>query len=495
MFSGLTQFLPDIVKSGPIQELTLKIIESKPILEIIETFSAADWKGHHDLLRKHLDKFREAIKASQNREEAIKKIAKMDGLIALPVLMNIIEKIKKVNEARIEELFIKVTGKDMKMTIANDTMRGIIEKELKKNIKTEIETFAYNIKTADLTEEAVRVFMDTLINQFYSSAIRKYNDAAMGNFQPLLRTTLCLIFANILYFESDDRQTTILETGGELKIGIKMQSNFNKPHTIRNPFIIIQHAVKYITTDEITKPLWEEAAVWLEGLHARTFFQLPSDCRNDHDRATGHVKKLEDGSFPFVMGAAQKDDMAFNKNFGVTFYDIAFLHLEASKALQATLKLQEGKTVKVADVIQVKQRETLKLGQLSKIEKDANTVKIPKFVDYLRKYNLDANELEWLNTQYNLIYSGLKSYNTGRMWNRLHAGLFETAIKKVEATSSVVDRVIIVYDLWEELKGGGSDRGSNITTQLLNDSFTSVLRGAQETEDQKIQNTNRQNIK
>lgn len=264
-----------------------------------------------------------------SKEDALNEFKGMNAIISLPVLIAIMEEIKQSNEQEMEAMFLSITGKNLRKSKKSmeETLEGIIGKDIQSFFKKFIEQ--NNI--AEITDKNIEELMEGIADDFSENQFFE-QDENSELFLKLLKTEIFLICALALYKDNDWRQNA---RKYQLISMLAMKEN-----DIRKPFLAISLCAQEVYITQKIKHLWEEAMLWLDGLHYRVFMQMP--------KVDGKVLKESNGRYPTIKD--DDEDANFKNHFGLCKYDICLYHLETKNALQARLSLlSKHKTEEVKD--------------------------------------------------------------------------------------------------------------------------------------------------
>ena len=261
--------------------------------------------------------------------EALSHIAKFDSSKTFQAIIEILNEIKGITEKKIDSIISEGTELSLKELMNDRTVEDFLKRiQNKKDIPSLFEQFMKekeNTNTDDLSEEKVLSFIEGLVTR----AITEIETHIAGEpdqifdmkekLEKQLVTDIFLIEALYVYRDTDDTQRSNI-----LKAMFKVTGYTE--HHFRKPFKVLQLLSQSIDFSDETKTLWQEAALWLEGLYLQTHNKMPKD---EQDQ----VKKNEEG-YPTI----DQQDEKFKQKYKLTKYDMALYHHELSKIFQSKLE-------------------------------------------------------------------------------------------------------------------------------------------------------------
>lgn len=300
-----------------------------------------NWKNVIRVLKKEFPALRAELSADyfKSKPVAMQKIAAMDGVLSLPVIMSIIVDLQLKNESRLETLFLALTGKQMikaEQGIEDGVKTGldrVFKPVLDKDIGYIFEDLIYSKIDAitDLTEEAIHKKVDELIDKFYKATIVKLKvdaqraEEAKKELIGLLRNEIFLACAYKVYLGADEKQLMYSKIEQGLFVA---KYNADK---LKKPFLALRHLARQVMVTQETNTLWIEYTAWLEGLYERINRMIGPENRDQE----GKVKKDASGYYPRVDD--EDNDLFNHVRGGITKYDLSLYHLDTVKVLQPML--------------------------------------------------------------------------------------------------------------------------------------------------------------
>ncbi|MBX3709360.1 MAG: hypothetical protein KIT56_03815 [Gammaproteobacteria bacterium] len=499
------------------------------MLRKVEKYKTTDWESGCETLRTHLGQFRNEIKEIQDKEQAITAIAKLDHLVSLPAVMKILNEIREINENVIRNTFSEMTGKDINKTIIKGSIREVIAKILDSDTRKIFEKLADESRMAELTEEKIKHFFMSIVKQIYDRGIKRYLleevvlETAEQVFTQLFCNEVFLICTIELYMEADKRQTA-----NWFQIVALMAPYLAKAHkeeAIQNPFIIVREYVKLVRIDEATSALWQEVALWLEGMNRHVYLQVPEQYRKD-----GGVMKNENNKMPTISDK----DKSFQDKFNLTLYEMSLFYHQISAVIQAHLvpkPVLQPVTVKQPtneeeiskqsgtpfptdkQEIMFSHSAGLQLFQCSrqshhiKGEKPLlssnildkiqaakeETAKFTMLLVYLTQYKLSKQQNLLLKEFSDVIIETLKGYIAASfsshyvptiLRSRSHAQIVKETIKYIEEADTPADQLTLLLQLWKNLNGKGSTDLEPKVVELIRSACTILSTAAMQTDEE-----------
>lgn len=481
------------------------------------------------LEQKKIAALREHIKiiASNNEESALEEIARMNAETSLPVIIAIVEDLKKLTEEEIEQLFFKITKTELKKP--KQKLDEVIKRILGSEIKTIFETFI-KCDITEVTELNIKELTEQTVNDFCddSNLVDFQEDEQMSLFKDLFRTEIFIATALALYKDADWRQNAPKWQLAPMLL--------YKEDDLRKPFLAVSHCATTISVLSETKELWEEYITWLHGLYLRTYNQMPKN-------VDGSVKRDDDGRYPYVEGDDQ--DKNLKERFKIVKYDIALYHLATQEALEMIVRPQQKTTqqpeikspsepsVIPPQVVSIKikkyllidlptenggkipegleafskvipnakiqilseeefinqhsiftQRQTIKV--LKEYKEEEPNRKFPKLISYIKKEQLNADQIEDMKNFKQVILSRLGSYvnssytTTGfpaKLFGmgRPHEQLVKKNIEEIKKMNDAKEIFKALYSLWNKMVAENSVEMQSILTKLLHDGYALIL--------------------
>lgn len=488
------------------------------LLDKVAPYTTKQWDDNYKGLRKQLKKFREEVGAIPNKLEAVQAVSKVDGYISLPIVMEILEEIQKINSHEVRDIFQQLTNKQFDKVISKDTLRAVFKKQLGQDVRDIFEKMVDATRMVDLTEEKVREVISAAANTIFDKAMLKYlkegvtPEAAKEKLLPLICTELYIICATELYNEADKRQTANWFT-----IKAYMGPYLLKPfpaEALQNPFIAVRECAKLINIDMNTGKLWREAALWLEGLYVRSFLQVPEKYRQGDQ-----VIKTEQDKMPLADPADKEKnekDKQFQDNFGLTLYEMALFHHQTAIVIEshfmprqvvqaaqpevaptsaaaavslpvanknenaapsaqpaplesvipdAQLRMSLSSNLMFKPPAPAAEVKGVTFEMLDNLNNEEPEVQFTLFLSYLKRYKLTEEQKDLFNEYSEVITSSLDEYINSR-WssngiptlfrNRPHAAEAAVCKQSILEAKTPYDQIKILFDFWKELKGNAS---------------------------------------
>ncbi|VVC76464.1 hypothetical protein AQUSIP_17770 [Aquicella siphonis] len=516
------------------------------MLRKVANYSTQDWERQYEALRKDIDKFRYEIQAIEKREDAILEIARLDGFISLFMIIKIFEEMQIGNEKALEACFQENTGKELKRAVSKYGVREIIKKALGKDVRAFFEEVSDKTRMADLTAELVSSIVTPVVQSVYDKTFKKHitrnADVVEQRFKSLLCNAIFLICATELYKEADLRQTA-----GSIRIKLLMGPYLlrtYKEEALQNPFIAVRESAKLVQIDPPLSSLWQEAALWLQGLYTRSYLQIPEEHRKD-----GEVKRKDNGKMPTV----NEKDVSFQDNFNLTLYEMALFHKQTSEVIQAKLAppvvhadvvpvsshdpvmpspvsemqpasssnpqhaqveprevipaLQSGIAMPsvVSDPIPLsklpggdKEKPLLPFLCLDDIRNENEDVQFPMLIYYLDRYRLNEAQNSILLEFSGVITSKLKGYTTSiltthyiptMLWSRPHTQSVNETLESLDSAAEADESIKLLFSLWKEIGEKGSKDLKKIVADLIKSAFTILLKASMPAERMEVKST------
>lgn len=492
------------------------------MLRKVANFTTQEWEKNYETFRKkNIDEFRQEIRVIPEREAAISEIAKLDGFISLFMIIKIFEELQAANEKALEAVFQEHSGKELKRVISKKGIRDIIKTAMGKDVRAYFEELSEKTRMEALTLERVQATVTPVVQTVYDKLFRKFMTRDGEIAEQRLKMYLCnavfLICATELYKEADLRQTA-----GSIRIKLLMGPYLLKSfpaESLQNPFIAVREGVNMIEIDPAVKPLWEEAALWLQGLFMRSYLQVPERYRRDGEV----IVNPETQKMPVV----NEKDVAFQDNFGLTLFEMARFHGQTSQLIQnkltppvkvdvvvASSSHDQSEPLPVVSVMQVAsalndqaaeslipqvkkpEKPLLSVECLNDIKDENESVLFPMLSFYLDKYRLSEIQVNLLLEFNGVISTNLKgyvnsswttSYIPTMIWSRPHVSAVNEMLEDLNQAGNASDSISLLFNLWKEIGEKGSRDLKGIVNDLIKSAFTILLKGAQLDEKQKLQ--------
>lgn len=445
------------------------------MLERVDHWTTEQWECGYVALRKEKQKFRQEISQINDVDQAVFAISKIDALIIIPIIMDIINEIKIRNEKKIEEIFKEMTNKDIK-TIKNDSLRNIFNKILgdtKDNYKNY--THPERLSMKDINEEKMMSYMVRITNDFCNGVVSHFKkdnlpvDALKHHLFPFIVNTFFCYFFLDNYEIIDELQTITSELalGWKLKYYLMHKLELRK-ELMLNPFCGIRALSKYLAIEEGVKGSWQELSLWLNGLHKRSFHFIAEKDRE------GDEVILRNGEVPFVDESDKKryeKDKNFYNYFLIKMYDIALFYKNIAHNI--LFKLSPAKTTDVLNEntnnISVKidsapifhkrddKKPILPKEVIASILKESMGMKFTLLEIFLEKYQLNDIQKNIVERYKSVIIANLEAYrNNYTFFKPKHYIDAGVAILKLKNTDDPKMQIVILFDLWKTIVGKNS---------------------------------------
>jgi len=245
----------------------------------------AQLEMHNKALRDKLSGIRVEVNSINDRKLMITRISELDGIVSLPLLIVMLQDIKRLNETDIFESFMQATGKDLRRETRKTSFDEICKSFMGVDIEATFRAYTKNTETKDVTEQAVKAQMQKLITEFWTTAQKKFrisklqSENAFNAWRGYLMTEIYLTCVLETYRFTDDVQ---------MNVGMK-QKTFALWMNLRevyNPYVAICHAAKQVQVTPKTEALFREVAIWLKGLYERSYNQVPQFLKDGEGKVT-----------------------------------------------------------------------------------------------------------------------------------------------------------------------------------------------------------------
>lgn len=484
------------------------------LLDKVKNYKTADWDKHYADLVKNLKPFRQEIGELQEKQDAINAVSLLDGYISLPVVMEILSEIQIINFAQISKTFSDLSGKDIKLVIGKEKLREVFKKALKKDLRAIFEKLC-DMPIKELSEDAVRTVINETAENILNNWMFRYlkdgitPERAREIMLPMIYTEIYLICALELYNETNARQTA-----GSIYI-LKLMAPYiamgkeKAYEALQTPFIAMRECAKLVQVNVETGKLWREVSVWLKGLYLRSFLQVPERYRRD-----GQVIKAENGLMPLATPEDKeknKKDGSFQKNFGLTFYEMALFHQQTAMVIDlhfmpaapvveakpdvvpdaaqaaAPLPQQQSLRASIAPnvlIFQPPEPPIVKVGltfEMLQAVRDSELKlesQFASFVNYLELYDLSKEQKGLFNTYTGVIIMKLNMYTNARfntsgvptvLWARTHLKEANELKQEILEAKSPKQQMAILFEYWKTLSGNASYDLKTIVADCLSE--------------------------
>lgn len=236
-----------------------------------------------------------------------RKLAQLDDVKTLPVMIHILGDIKKRNEEKLLQMLAPLHE-----TINPKTIFTEIEKEIILPNLNFADIPLNNINRMSL-KEAIKLLVPELCEKLYAIRTKEI--------KLYLINQIFLTYAIHVYTDADEKQNMNI-----FSLGYKMSSSDGDD--ILKPFRILYFLIMKVAITEELQKTWYEAAVWFMAMHDHTYNQIP-----DKYKEKGQVKQT-DGLYP----AVDVYDSVLQKFRHISKYDIVRYHLANARVIGRILR-------------------------------------------------------------------------------------------------------------------------------------------------------------
>jgi hypothetical protein len=280
-------------------------------------------------------RFRQEVAACGRLNDKCRYIANLDGVLSLPVLIQILQELSTQQVKLIDDLFQTIFA-DKKSLLPKPAENIFLR--FQHNVEKCIEPYVSEKKsTGKLTPANTKTYIDNAVEAVVA-AVKKL--AAANNIpfgidnEPILRAYL-----QAEYFTTCTLAVLAEANGYQVSKSKKLALMWKHANQLIAPFDAAAHCAAHMTVTRSTEKLVDELATWAQGLHARTYHLIASTSPEQID-AAGHVKKDANQLYPVVQ--SDEEDKSLHGFFKIlSKYDFAVRYLEIGKTLMEKVNVYQ----------------------------------------------------------------------------------------------------------------------------------------------------------
>lgn len=294
-------------------------------------------------------KLRQRIKNIHNYDDAIKEVAALDGCDSLPVVIQIVEDIKKIQEKNVEDLLKEILGNLVEEKLkykkeAKDLFQKYARHE--HSIAEESKSFILS-NAAEIKSLQAKKFVDEQVESIFNKSstckevLNKHPKVVL--LKQKLASLLAINYLYVRYDDMDFKQRSdvweVAKNEASFAAGIALARHGYK-RIIPAPLELMSLMIPYLEVDNETTGYLAEWQKWIKGIFDRGYNVYP-DSAKDGDT----IKKDKEGNYLHVPG--DEDDTWIYNNSKFCKYSLSFIcHLAVHDAIAGKIpdfKAQERK--------------------------------------------------------------------------------------------------------------------------------------------------------
>src|SRR3990167_3607403 len=216
-----------------------------------------------------LDDYREALSLMEDKQEKIKFIAEFDGVVTLGLLIRVLEEIKDQNDRMLEKLLL---------TEGRKILQGVPDFE--KYVASKFEALTDEPKNV-IHEARVQLEMTRWKDHF--CRVNKINLPKESEFFSGLNNQIYLVCALAVYGFTD----RLMNKENRAKISFLAKTT----RAVENPYLMLPYLADQLSITPDTETLWQEVAVMISGLYARSEKQIPAFLKTGQGQLTSEAMR------------------------------------------------------------------------------------------------------------------------------------------------------------------------------------------------------------